>query len=83
MRGYLRGRRGTIKSKGVRFCKQLKIQPKVHANQVLGEIGKGYKIAIELLNEGRIGIAAQMLGLAQGRDNEEEIHILLSKQPHP
>ena len=34
--------------------------------QILGEPGKGYKIAIETLNEGRIGIAAQMLGLAQG-----------------
>jgi butyryl-CoA dehydrogenase/short/branched chain acyl-CoA dehydrogenase len=33
---------------------------------VLGEVGKGYKIAIETLNEGRIGIAAQMVGLAQG-----------------
>src|SRR6185312_3209605 len=33
---------------------------------VLGERGKGYKIAIETLNEGRIGIAAQMLGLAEG-----------------
>lgn len=33
---------------------------------VLGEVGKGYKIAIETLNEGRIGIAAQMLGLAEG-----------------
>ena len=33
---------------------------------VLGEIGKGYKIAIETLNEGRIGIGAQMVGLAQG-----------------
>jgi alkylation response protein AidB-like acyl-CoA dehydrogenase len=33
---------------------------------VLGEIGKGYKIAIETLNEGRIGIGAQMLGIAQG-----------------
>ena len=32
----------------------------------LGERGKGYKIAIETLNEGRIGIAAQMLGLAEG-----------------
>ena len=32
----------------------------------LGEAGKGYKIAIETLNEGRIGIAAQMLGLAEG-----------------
>lgn len=38
----------------------------VGANQVIGEVGKGYKIAIETLNEGRIGISAQMLGLAQG-----------------
>ena len=38
----------------------------VSASQMLGELGKGYKIAIELLNEGRIGIAAQMVGLAQG-----------------
>lgn len=35
-------------------------------SNVLGEVGKGYKIAIETLNEGRIGIGAQMLGLAQG-----------------
>lgn len=33
---------------------------------MLGEVGKGYKYAIETLNEGRIGIAAQMVGLAQG-----------------
>ena len=33
---------------------------------ILGEIGKGYRIAIETLNEGRIGIGAQMVGLAQG-----------------
>jgi len=38
----------------------------VPPTQVLGEPGKGYKIAIETLNEGRIGIGAQMLGLAQG-----------------
>jgi alkylation response protein AidB-like acyl-CoA dehydrogenase len=38
----------------------------IPAANVLGELGKGYKIAIETLNEGRIGIAAQMLGLAQG-----------------
>ena len=38
----------------------------VTASQVLGEPGKGYKIAIETLNEGRIGIGAQMLGLAAG-----------------
>ena len=33
---------------------------------VVGEVGKGYKVAIETLNEGRIGIGAQMIGLAQG-----------------
>jgi short-chain 2-methylacyl-CoA dehydrogenase len=33
---------------------------------VLSEVGKGYKVAIETLNEGRIGIGAQMIGLAQG-----------------
>jgi alkylation response protein AidB-like acyl-CoA dehydrogenase len=38
----------------------------VPAVQLLGEPGHGYKIAIETLNEGRIGIGAQMLGLAQG-----------------
>ena len=38
----------------------------VPAAQVLGEPGKGYKIAIETLNEGRIGIGAQMLGLRRG-----------------
>ncbi|MDE1177097.1 MAG: acyl-CoA dehydrogenase [Edaphobacter sp.] len=41
----------------------------VPASQLLGEPGKGYKIAIETLNEGRIGIGAQMLGLAQGAWN--------------
>ncbi|OQR90747.1 acyl-CoA dehydrogenase [Achlya hypogyna] len=39
---------------------------KVPSSQILGEVGKGYKIAISTLNEGRIGIASQMLGLAQG-----------------
>jgi short-chain 2-methylacyl-CoA dehydrogenase len=39
---------------------------RVSGNNVLGDVGKGYKIAIETLNEGRIGIGAQMLGLAQG-----------------
>lgn len=38
----------------------------VPKENVLGEVGKGYKYAIEILNEGRIGIAAQMIGLAQG-----------------
>ena len=35
-------------------------------DSVVGEVGKGYKVAIETLNEGRIGIGAQMVGLAQG-----------------
>ena len=34
-------------------------------DRVLGEVGKGYKIAIETLNEGRIGIGAQMIGVSQ------------------
>lgn len=38
----------------------------VPKENVLGEIGKGYKVAIETLNEGRIGIGAQMIGLAKG-----------------
>ena len=39
---------------------------RVPRGNVLGEVGKGYKTAIETLNEGRIGIGAQMVGLAQG-----------------
>jgi butyryl-CoA dehydrogenase len=39
---------------------------KIPKANVLGEIGKGYKIAIETLNEGRIGIGAQMIGIARG-----------------
>jgi alkylation response protein AidB-like acyl-CoA dehydrogenase len=39
---------------------------RVEADAVLGQVGQGYKVAIETLNEGRIGIGAQMLGLAQG-----------------
>jgi alkylation response protein AidB-like acyl-CoA dehydrogenase len=38
----------------------------VSGAHVLGEVGKGYRTAIETLNEGRIGIGAQMVGLAQG-----------------
>jgi butyryl-CoA dehydrogenase/short/branched chain acyl-CoA dehydrogenase len=38
----------------------------VAKDNVLGEIGKGYKVSIETLNEGRIGIGAQMIGLARG-----------------
>jgi butyryl-CoA dehydrogenase/short/branched chain acyl-CoA dehydrogenase len=47
-------------------CELLMEDLRVPKENVLGDAGKGYKIAIETLNEGRIGIGAQMLGLAQG-----------------
>jgi alkylation response protein AidB-like acyl-CoA dehydrogenase len=47
-------------------CELVLEDVKVPRSHVLGQIGEGYKIAIESLNEGRIGIAAQMTGLAQG-----------------
>ena len=47
-------------------CELLLEDCQVPRENVLGEVGKGYKVAIETLNEGRIGIGAQMVGLAQG-----------------
>lgn len=47
-------------------CELILEDCRVPKPNVIGEPGKGYKIAIETLNEGRIGIGAQMLGLAQG-----------------
>jgi butyryl-CoA dehydrogenase/short/branched chain acyl-CoA dehydrogenase len=47
-------------------CELILEDCQVPKSNVLGEIGKGYKIAIETLNEGRIGIGAQMVGIAQG-----------------
>jgi butyryl-CoA dehydrogenase/short/branched chain acyl-CoA dehydrogenase len=47
-------------------CELILDECRVPAENVLGEVGKGYKIAIETLNEGRIAIGAQMAGLAQG-----------------
>jgi len=47
-------------------CELILEDCRVPRTAVLGEVGKGYKTAIETLNEGRIGIGAQMLGLAQG-----------------
>ncbi len=47
-------------------CELVLVDCAVPRMNVLGEIGKGYKVAIETLNEGRIGIGAQMVGLAQG-----------------
>ena len=47
-------------------CELILEDCRVPRANVLGEIGKGYKVAIETLNEGRIGIGAQMIGLAKG-----------------
>ena len=47
-------------------CELILEDCRVPSRNLLGETGKGYKIAIETLNEGRIGIGAQMLGLARG-----------------
>jgi alkylation response protein AidB-like acyl-CoA dehydrogenase len=47
-------------------CELLLEDCHVPSANVLGDVGKGYKVAIETLNEGRIGIGAQMVGLAQG-----------------
>ena len=47
-------------------CELLLEECLVPRANVLGEVGRGYKVAIETLNEGRIGIGAQMIGLASG-----------------
>jgi alkylation response protein AidB-like acyl-CoA dehydrogenase len=47
-------------------CELLLEDCRVPAANVLGDVGRGYKVAIETLNEGRIGIGAQMIGLARG-----------------
>jgi alkylation response protein AidB-like acyl-CoA dehydrogenase len=47
-------------------CELILEDCRIPKENVLGEPGKGYKIAIETLNEGRIGIGAQMIGLARG-----------------
>ena len=47
-------------------CELILEDVRVPRRRVVGEVGRGYKVAIETLNEGRIGIGAQMTGLAQG-----------------
>jgi butyryl-CoA dehydrogenase/short/branched chain acyl-CoA dehydrogenase len=47
-------------------CELILDQCVIPQQNILGEVGQGYKIAIETLNEGRIGIGAQMVGIAQG-----------------
>jgi alkylation response protein AidB-like acyl-CoA dehydrogenase len=52
----------------------------VPAENVIGEIGKGYKVAIETLNAGRIGIGAQMVGVAQGALDATRQYVTERKQ---
>jgi butyryl-CoA dehydrogenase/short/branched chain acyl-CoA dehydrogenase len=47
-------------------CELIMENAEIPEENVLGEVGKGYKVAIETLNEGRIGIGAQMVGVAAG-----------------
>ena len=61
-------------------CELILDECAVSAAQVLGEVGKGYKIAIETLNEGRIGIGAQMVGLAEGAWKHAARHAKERKQ---
>ncbi len=61
-------------------CELLFDECQVPAANVLGEVGKGYKAAIETLNEGRIGIGAQMVGLAQGALDHAVHHTRERKQ---
>ena len=56
-------------------CELILEKVRVPAANVLGEVGKGYKVAIETLNEGRIGIGAQMIGLAQGALNHTVAYV--------
>ncbi|XP_053627886.1 short/branched chain specific acyl-CoA dehydrogenase, mitochondrial isoform X1 [Cherax quadricarinatus] len=53
---------------------------RVPEENILGQLGQGYKYAIEMLNEGRIGIGAQMVGLAQGCLDSTVPYILQRKQ---
>jgi len=52
----------------------------VPESQVLGAVGQGYKVAMETLNDGRIGIGAQMLGLAEGAWGHAVKHAKIRKQ---
>ena len=61
-------------------CEVLLEDCHIPAENLFGEEGKGYKIAIEVLNEGRIGIGAQMLGLAQGAWNHAARYAQQRKQ---
>jgi alkylation response protein AidB-like acyl-CoA dehydrogenase len=64
-------------------CELVFDECRVPKSQVLGEVGKGYKTAIETLNEGRIGIGAQMIGLARGAPSATPRSASNSARPSP
>jgi len=67
MPGFHVGKReGKLGVRASSTCELLLDGVEVPVANVLGDVGQGYKLAIETLNEGRIGIGAQMLGLAEG-----------------
>ena len=61
-------------------CELVFDQCRVPKENILGDVGKGYKIAINTLNEGRIGIGAQMIGIAQGAYKATKQYILSREQ---
>ena len=61
-------------------CELLLDDCRVPRENILGELGRGYKVAIETLNEGRIGIGAQMIGLAQGALDHAMAYVQERKQ---
>lgn len=61
-------------------CELLFENCEVPKENILGEVGKGYKVAIETLNEGRIGIGAQMIGIAQGAYEAAKDYIVTREQ---
>ena len=61
-------------------CELILENCQVPAANVLGDVGKGYKVAIETLNEGRIGIGAQMVGLAIGALDHTTAYVKERKQ---
>ena len=61
-------------------CELLLDDCHVPRDNVLGAVGQGYKVAIETLNEGRIGIGAQMIGISQGALNHAMAYVKERKQ---
>ena len=61
-------------------CELLLDDCRVGKSSVLGDVGRGYKVAIETLNEGRIGIGAQMVGLSQGALDHALTYVTERKQ---